>query len=90
MHAVSVFPVPPFGPRMQIIGASATPVPLAVPCLRTTAFSNVKATCSGLSGRLMMSSAPTSNTRFTKPFGEPAESTTTGRSGRCFTAPSIR
>jgi hypothetical protein len=35
---VTVFPVPPFGPRTTIIGDSATPVATAVPCFLAIAF----------------------------------------------------
>ena len=74
----------PFGPRTQIIGASAMPLATAAPRRRATAFSSAKAIRSVGSGSVRMSSAPDSKTRRTKPFGEPVVMTTTGRSGWCF------
>src|SRR6266498_4280034 len=50
LHEVSVLPVPPLGPRTQIIGESATPVASAAPCFRATAFSRLNRTPSGDSG----------------------------------------
>ena len=43
-----------------------------------------------MTGSITTSSAPAANTRRVKPFGEPYESTTTGRRGRSVTALSIR
>jgi hypothetical protein len=87
---MSVFPVPPLGPSTQIIGDSATPVATAAPCFRAIAFCKANRTSSGDSGSATMSSAPDSKTRRTKPFGDSDERTTTGRSGRCLTAPSMK
>ena len=83
---VSVFPVPPLGPRTEII--VAVPVAGAAPRRRATAFSSANASCAGGSGSVIRSSAPAANASSMNPFGLPTCRTTTGRSGRCRAAAS--
>ena len=75
LHAVSVFPVPPFGPRT----ATIDPVfgPLAPP-RRAIAFSSANERSACDCGRAIRSAAPDWNARCMIPFGLPTKSTTTG------------
>ena len=78
---VSVLPVPPFGPRMQTSREFSLTSGVSAPCLRAMSLWISKRICSGVAGSMTMSSAPASNARRRKPFGDPWPSTMTFRSG---------
>ena len=66
---VTVLPVPPFGPSTVIISPSDDDA--TAPRLRASAFSNAKPSWPADCGSATRSSAPASNARSRKPFGEP-------------------
>ncbi len=68
---VSVLPVPPLGPRTQTRREFSAASGVLSPSFRASILCTSKRTCSGVAGSMTMSSAPASNARLRKPFGDP-------------------
>ncbi len=79
--AVSVLPVPPFGPSTQTSFECSEIIGVSSPCFRASSLCTSKRTCSGVAGSMTMSSAPASNARRRKPLGDPCPRTITFISG---------
>ena len=83
---VSVLPVsgllrPEDADEARLVGGAADRVPAL---LSASILCTSNRTCSGAAGSMTMSSAPASNARLRKPFGDPCPRTITFRSGACW------